>query len=65
MEVLNTGAYKIFEKIYKNNEKAEVQNKSLKNLFKIYGINSKREGWNYLVWKVFKKGKYNPRDKKH
>ncbi|MFX0008671.1 MAG: creatininase family protein [Candidatus Hermodarchaeota archaeon] len=65
LNVLNNKSTIYFDQIHDRYDKIKRENKRLGKLFETYGINNKKEGWDYLFWKIFKKGKYNPRFKKY
>ena len=64
-EVQRTQSIKSFNEIYENYIKIRGSKFDFTKTFRIYGINNKKEGLNYLSWILFKKGKHQPefRDK--
>ena len=63
LDAFNKQSNKSFDQIYNRYDKIKTENRNLERLFETYGISDKREGLKYLIWKIFKKGKFNPKNK--
>jgi creatinine amidohydrolase len=61
LEVQNTDSMQPFDDIYSNFETIKSQHTSIKEIFRIYGVENKKQGFEYLKWLIFRRKKYNPK----